>query len=102
MLIFNGLEKKSIISVLDNDPKKQGEFLYGTNYKVFSPKILKRYKNPTVILRAGEYNGEIKKNILSKINATTKFIWKFIPTHKTKHRFVTLKDVILTELSKQV
>ena len=74
MLIFNGLEKSSITSVLDNDPKKQGEFLYGTNYKVFSPKILKKYKNPTVILRAGEYNREIKKNILTKINAATKFI----------------------------
>jgi len=74
MLIFNGLEKKSIVSVLDNDPKKQGEFLYGTNYKVFSPKILKKYKYPTVILRAGEYNEEIKKNILSTINVNTKFI----------------------------
>jgi SAM-dependent methyltransferase len=74
MLIFNGLEKKSILSVLDNDPKKQGEFLYGTNYKVFSPKILKKHKNPTVILRAGEYNAEIKKNILKKINANTNFI----------------------------
>ena len=74
MLIFNGLEKKSIVSVLDNDPEKQGEFLYGTNYKVFSPKILKKFKNPTVILRAGEYNREIKKNILSTINVNTKFI----------------------------
>ena len=74
MLIFNSLEKKSNISILDNDIKKQGEFLYGTNYKVFSPKILKKFKNPTVILRAGEYNREIKKNILSTINVNTKFI----------------------------
>ncbi len=74
MLVFNGLDQKSIIAVLDNDKEKQGEFLYGTNYKVYSPTILKKYKKPSVIIRAGEYNSEIKKDIIEKINKNTKFI----------------------------
>ena len=47
--------------------------LYGSNLKVKSPEILKKYKNPVVILKAGIYN-EIKKQILNQINKKTKFI----------------------------
>jgi len=36
--------------------------------------MLKKYFNPVVILRAGEYNSEIKNQILEKINHRTKFI----------------------------
>ena len=73
-LIKNGLNFDNISGVLDNDKDKQNEYLYGTNLKVFSPLILKRYYNPVVILRAGEYNSEIKNQILKKINPRTKFI----------------------------
>lgn len=54
---------KNITSILDNDKDKQGEYLYGTKLKVFFPEILKQLPGPVDILRAGEYNLEIKKNI---------------------------------------
>jgi len=59
---------------LDNSSLKQEKRLYGTNLTVKSPKILKNYKKPTVILRAGLYNDEIKKDIIENINSDTKFI----------------------------
>ena len=48
--------------------------LYGTNLKVNSPKILSDSLNPMVILKAGIYNDEIKKDILENINPNTTFI----------------------------
>ena len=73
-LIFNGLNIKNIKYILDNDPKKNNKYCYGTNLTVKSPKILKNYFNPVVILRAGPYNLEIKKKIIDNINKNTKFI----------------------------
>ena len=72
-LLFSGLLKKPIMGILDNDLNKQNKFLYGTNYKVFSPAILKNFVSPSVILRVGSYSEEIKKN-LSFINKSTQFI----------------------------
>jgi hypothetical protein len=59
--------------LLDNDPKKQGSRLYGTNMLVASPKVLGDVANPFVILKAGVYNNEIKKDILENINESTLF-----------------------------
>ena len=73
-LIKNGLNLNNIFGILDNDKNKQNEYLYGTRLKVFSPLILKKFSHPVVILRAGEYNSEIKGEILKKINPKTKFI----------------------------
>lgn len=73
-LINFGLQTKSIKFVLDNDKKKQNKRLYGTNIKVKSPKILKSYKDPVVILKAGVFVDEIKKDIINNINKNTKFI----------------------------
>lgn len=73
-LIKTGLNIKNIMGILDNDKDKQGEYLYGTKLKVFSPEILKQFSAPVVILRTGEYNLEIKKQILNKINHKTIFI----------------------------
>ena len=73
-LIFNGLNTKNIKYILDNDPKKNNKYCYGTNLSVKTPKILKNYSNPVVILRAGPYNLEIKKKIINNINKNTKFI----------------------------
>lgn len=64
LLIFNGLNKKNIFGILDNDKKKINNYLYGTKYKIFSPAILKKFLLPIVILRAGPYNTEIKRQIL--------------------------------------
>ena len=59
---------------MDNSPLKIGKRLYGSNKIIKSPKILKDLKDPIVILKAGPYNEEIKKDILENINSTTKFI----------------------------
>ena len=47
--------------------------MYGTNLIVKNPRILKKYKNCTIILRAGVYNTEIK-NSLAKINNQITFL----------------------------
>tara|TARA_B100001175_G_scaffold132422_1_gene112557 strand:+ start:6857 stop:8002 length:1146 start_codon:yes stop_codon:yes gene_type:complete len=73
-LIFNGLNCKNIEYILDNDPNKKNKFLYGTNIQVMGSEILKKYRSPIVILRAGAYNSEIKKNIINKANKKTTFI----------------------------
>ena len=73
-LINFGLKQDKISAILDNDKSKQLKRLYGTTLEVDSPKILKDRKNPTVILRAGVYNEEIKKDILTNINSDTIFI----------------------------
>lgn len=69
-----GLEESKISFILDNDPIKQGKRLYGTNLRVKSPKVLSKVKRPIVILRAGVYNDEIKKDILENINSKCEFI----------------------------
>lgn len=72
-LIQNGLNLKNISGIVDNDTDKQNEYLYGTNLKVFSPKILQNKYKPCIILRAGAYNKEIKNQLIS-INETVKFL----------------------------
>lgn len=63
MMIFNGLNSKNLNCVLDNDKQKANKFLYGTNFKIYNPSILQKISNPCVILRAGSYNKEIKKQL---------------------------------------
>ncbi len=67
-LLSFGLKTGKIVSLLDNSPLKQGKRLYGTNLKVESPKILADKGPVNVILKAGIYNKEIKKDILENIN----------------------------------
>ena len=73
-LIEFGLDTSSIVCLLDNDINKQGKRLYGTNLMVKSPKVLTDIKNPIVILKAGVYNDEIKRDILENINKDAKFL----------------------------
>ena len=68
-----GLETKAIINLLDNDKNKWGKRLYGTKLIVKPPKILHDVKNPIVILKAGVYNNEIKKDIIENINSSVVF-----------------------------
>ena len=72
-LIEMGLDTKSIVSLLDNDANKQGRRLYGTSLIVESPITLAGIESPIVILKAGVYSNEIKKDILNNINSTTVF-----------------------------
>ena len=60
--------------LLDNDINKQGKRLYGTNMMVKSPKVLADVKNPIIILKAGVYNDEVKRDILGNINKNAKFL----------------------------
>lgn len=73
-LIEFGLNINCIICLLDNDINKQGKRLYGTNMMVKSPKVLMDIKNPIIILKAGVYNNEIKRDILENINKNAKFL----------------------------
>ena len=52
---------------------KQDNRLYGTNFLVKSPQILKDVENSAVILKAGIYNDEIKSDIMNNINGNVKF-----------------------------
>ena len=72
-LINFGLETEKIQGILDNDPHKQGKRLYGTDLRVSSPRILKDIPQANVILRAGSYNEEIKRDILENINPAVVF-----------------------------
>jgi 2-polyprenyl-3-methyl-5-hydroxy-6-metoxy-1,4-benzoquinol methylase len=73
-LIAFGLNVSRITNILDNSLLKQEKRLYGSDLIVKSPKILSKYNNPVVILKAGLYNDEIKKDILENINCKTIFI----------------------------
>lgn len=73
-LIVCGLDTRRIVSLLDNDPKKEGKRLYGTSLTVRSPKVLRDMEKPVVILKAGVYNQEIKEDILNNINKTATFL----------------------------
>ena len=72
-LIQLGLKKNRIVCLLDNDPKKQGKRLYGTDMIVKSPDCIKNDENPIIILKAGVYNNEIKKQIQNQINNSAIF-----------------------------
>lgn len=72
-LIGFGLLKDKIVGILDNGPTKQGKRLYGTNLFVESPKTLKDKGPVNIILKAGIYNDEIKKDILENINSEAIF-----------------------------
>lgn len=73
ILINLGLPENQIISVLDNDIKKQGKRLYGTNLFTQSPTCLSGYKDPIVVVRAGVYTKEIAES-LYQLNPNTRII----------------------------
>jgi len=73
-LLRLGLKPDNIVNILDNDPNKHGKRLYGTNQTVVSPEILRDKNSPLVILKAGVYTSEVKKQILEEINSNVRFI----------------------------
>ena len=73
-LLGFGLDEDLFLNVLDNDPKKQNNYLYGSKLMVKSPKILKNIEDPIVVLKTAMYTEEIKKDILENINPNTRFI----------------------------
>ncbi|MDP8218380.1 MAG: class I SAM-dependent methyltransferase [Candidatus Theseobacter exili] len=73
-LIYKGLRSKKIAKVIDNSKLKTGKRLYGTNLFVELPEITVGKKNIAVILKAGAYQEEVKKQLL-EINPAIK-IWE--------------------------
>ena len=69
-----GLTPNLFSNILDNDPAKQNNRLYGTQLEVKSPKILKNIEKPLVVLKAAMYTEEIRRDILENINPNTRFI----------------------------
>ena len=72
-LLGFGLDEEQFVCVLDNGPIKIGKRLYGTNLITQSPQCLADIKDALVILKAGMYNEEIKKDIVSNINPFVTF-----------------------------
>jgi SAM-dependent methyltransferase len=73
-LLSFGLDQNRVKNILDNNKNKQKRRLYGTKLYVESPNCLKNLSSPQVILKAGIYNEEIKKDIIKNINSSTIFI----------------------------
>jgi 2-polyprenyl-3-methyl-5-hydroxy-6-metoxy-1,4-benzoquinol methylase len=71
-LLNLGINETQVLSILDNDPKKQNKRLYGTNLIVKSPNCLEGLPSPIIVVRSGIYTDEIKQGIL-KINPTAIF-----------------------------
>jgi predicted SAM-dependent methyltransferase len=67
------LNSNKISGCLDQSKTKIGKTLYGTNWIVYHPDILKNKKNVSVICYMGPYTDEIKKTLL-KINNKIKFL----------------------------
>jgi hypothetical protein len=68
-LIKFGLNVSSIYGILDNDPFKVGNRLYGTNLRIFLPELeLNGQKGAVIIMRMGAYQDEIKKSIRDKLS----------------------------------
>ncbi len=60
-LLNMGVSVDQIIAVVDNDPKKQGRRMYGTNTPVISPAELQ--VGSDILVEMGPYNDEIKKTL---------------------------------------
>ena len=73
LLLNLGLTEGKLSAVLDNSKHKQGKRLYGTNLFVKSLEIVKNDKKPKVIVHAGQYQDEIKEQLIS-INPKVKII----------------------------
>lgn len=69
-----GLDAGRIERILDNDASKQGKRLTGSNCRIASPKLLAGVDNALVILKAGVYNEEIRRDIVDNINPAVQFI----------------------------
>jgi 2-polyprenyl-3-methyl-5-hydroxy-6-metoxy-1,4-benzoquinol methylase len=74
-LLYSGLNSHHIYSILDNSQLKIGKRLYGSNLKVSLPKSIQMVNsNIAVILKAGEYQQEVK-NQLQELNSNIT-IWE--------------------------
>jgi hypothetical protein len=65
-LIYWGLgsRDKKIDCIIDNSELKQGKRLYGSELFVKSPNIIKNQRKACVILKAGQYQDEIREQLI--------------------------------------
>ena len=63
-LLFRGLNYNKIERIIDNSLNKENKRLYGTEMIVANPKTLSMITNAAVILKAGQYQNEVKKQLL--------------------------------------
>lgn len=73
LLLKSGLDETKVISILDNEKTKWNKKLYGFNIRVESPDVLKGRLFPDILLNTGQYDEEVKKQIL-EINNTARFL----------------------------
>jgi len=73
-LIYLGLKIEKIEMILDNSEIKTNQRLYGTNIFVNLPKSIEGLKNIAIILKAGQYQEEIKEQL--QILNTNCEIWE--------------------------
>jgi ubiquinone/menaquinone biosynthesis C-methylase UbiE len=67
-LIVFGLKTDRIICILDNDTEKENKKVYGTNFIIKNPLIIKNKKNVAIIVKAANYQQEIEEQ-LYKLNS---------------------------------
>ena len=63
-LLHRGLEYGSIQNIIDNSPTKERKRLYGTSLIVQNPRIISNISDVSVILKAGQYQEEVKRQLL--------------------------------------
>jgi hypothetical protein len=64
-LIYCGLKTDKIIKIIDNSQAKLNKRLYGTELFIDKPIVIKASKEPIVILKAGCYQDEVRKQLFS-------------------------------------
>ena len=62
-LIMFGLKINKILYILDNDPKKENKKVYGTNFIIKNPLIIKNKNNVAIIVKAANYQQEIEEQL---------------------------------------
>ena len=72
-LVNMGLSIDRVVSIVDNDTKKEDKHLYGTNMIVSSPEVISSFENPLVLLRVAQYEREIREQLIS-INRSVRFL----------------------------
>lgn len=72
-LLEFGLKREGIAGLLDNSKLKQGKRLYGYDFQVFSPEVLKGKDPVVVVLKVGPYRDEIYRQLM-RLNPKTKVL----------------------------
>lgn len=72
-LIYLGLNVEKMVGVLDNSLQKVGKRLYGTTLNIFNPQRVASDTSPLVIVKAGQYQQEVKTQLL-QLNPNTTIV----------------------------